>query len=112
MSNTRIVTLTPILHGGLQSNYVKITSSTTYTILSTDFIIFCDYTTTGPVNLVLPAASGINILYIIDSGGNASNNNIIINVPSGLINGQSTCTINTSYTSLTIISDGTNYFII
>jgi hypothetical protein len=112
MSNSRIITLTPVLNGGLQTNYVNITTSATYNILSTDFIIFCDYTSTGPVNLVLPAASGVNILYIVDSGGNASNNNIIINTPSGLINGQTTCTINTSYTSLTIISNGTNYFII
>ena len=111
MSNSRIITLTPVLNGGLQTNFVNVSTSS-YTILNTDFIIFCDYTTTGPVSLTLPSASGVNLLYIVDSGGNASTNNITVSGPSGTINGQPTCTINTNYTSLTITSNGTNYFII
>ena len=107
--SSRIVTLTPVLNGGLQTNYTNV--STSHTIGSDEFIIFCD-TTVGPIALTLAPATGINIVYIIDSGGNSSANNITISPNTGLINGQSTCTISTNYTSLTIISNGTNYFII
>ena len=111
---SRIVTLTPVLNGGLQTNYITVATAATYVISVNNFIIFCN-TLASSINLTLPTpiADHANILYIIDSGGNSSANNITI-TPTypATINGQASCTISTNYTSLTIISNSTNYFII
>lgn len=114
--SSRTITLTPTLKGGLQygvngSNGSKtITTSTTLT--SENFMIFCDTTQTSPITVTLPAVSNYNIFYIIDSGGNASTKNITITPNSGTISGQTSIVISTNYSSLTIATNGTNYFII
>lgn len=117
MSNSRIVTLTPVLEGGIRvgangsAGSLTISSDTTLTV--DNFLVFCDTSTaTGNITITLGATTNQNIIYIIDTGGNSFNNNIIIQSPTGTISGQSTITIQQNYTSLTLASDGTNYFII
>jgi hypothetical protein len=43
---------------------------------------------------------------------NTTNNNVLITTPSGTIDGSSAISINKTYMSYTVISDGTNYYII
>lgn len=115
--NSRLITLTPILSGGLRvdnngtSGSITISANTTLT--SDNFLIFCDtLTATGNLTITLGTTTNQNIIYIIDSGGNSFTNNIIIQPASGTISGQNSITIQQNYSSITIASDGTNYFII
>ena len=74
------------------------------------------YTGTGAVTSLtissaIIAQAGRQIT-IIDSGGNASINNITIDTEAGeLINGSATLVMNTDYQSVTLITDGSNLFI-
>lgn len=117
MSNSRTITLTPLLEGGLRvganGTAGSLTVSTNTTLTADNFLVFCDtVTATGNITITLGTNTNQNIIYVIDTGGNAVNNNIIVQPPSGTISGQSNVTIQQNYTSLTIASDGTNYFII
>lgn len=92
----------------------SITVSSNTTLTYENFLIFCDTSiSSGSITITLPVVTSHNIIYIIDSGGNAFNNNIIINpTPSGTISGNTSVSIQQNYGSLTIASNGTNYFII
>ena len=115
--NSRLVTLTPILSGGIRvgdngtSGSIIVSTDTTLTV--DNFLVFCNTSiASGNITITLPATTNQNIIYIIDSGGNAISNNIIIQPASGTISGQSSITIQQNYNSITIASNGTNYFII
>lgn len=115
--NSRLITLTPILSGGLRvgdnGTDGSITVSANTTLTADNFLVFCDTTAaTGNITITLAATTNQNIIYIIDSGGNSLTNNIIIQPASGSISGQTNITIQQDYSSITIASDGTNYFII
>lgn len=115
--NSRLVSLTPILSGGLRvgdnGTDGSITVSANTTLTSDNFLVFCDTTTASSnITITLAATTNQNIIYIIDSGGNSLTNNIIVQPASGTISGESSITIQQNYTSITIASDGTNYFII
>lgn len=91
-------------------------STATYTILSTDVILSCKYSTTGEQTLTLPAASATVIgktYHIVDVLGNAYVNNIIIQCNGAdTINGESSATINGNYQSFSIFCDSaTSWFI-
>lgn len=91
-------------------------SSSTYTVLATDDTILVDYTTTGTCVITIPTAvigtDGFKVT-IKDSGGSASLRNITINTGgSETIDGYSNATINGDFDSLTLVSDGSNLFII
>lgn len=69
--------------------------------------------TTTPRTLTLPAVSQQLYLGIKDITGTASTNNITVNPPGAeTIDGDASFTMSSDYESVTIISDGTNYFII
>lgn len=113
--SSRLITLTPILSGGLRtdnnSTDGSITVSSDTTLSVDNFLIFCD-TTSNSLTITLAATTNKNLIYIIDSGGNALNNNIIIQPASGNISGETNTIIQQNYGSLTLASDGNNYFII
>lgn len=61
----------------------------------------------------LPAASADLYLIVKDSTGSAATNNITITTPgSETIDGASTYVLDWNYGSVTIVSDGTNYFVL
>lgn len=82
-------------------------TAATDTILITDKNIFVDYTATGPVIVTIPDAFLLLDSFtvdIIDSGENATTNNITIQDGSGNI----IAVMRTSKMALTIVTDGTN----
>ena len=106
------------LSGGVRHGYINITDSDTpYSAVATDYIIGCD-TNGGVLEIDLPAASTAGegrVLVIKDEGGNAGSNNITID-PNGteqIDNGGSgtPVTISANYVSISLYSDGSNWFI-
>ena len=104
----------------VNTNYSRtLVAATTYTILATDDIIAVTHTPTAPVTVSLPEISTLGTSgnlkkYIIkDEGGNATANNITIDIGgSDTIDGASSQVINANYNSLSIYSDGgTAWFI-
>jgi len=86
-----------------------------YDLLMTDRIVHVIYTTTGPVaSLTLPSAQTLRgrKITIKDAGGAAAANNITIDTEGAeTIDGAATAVINNDYNSLSLYSDGTNWFI-
>ena len=79
--------------------------------LTDERIHFVD--TTAARSLTLPAASATLYLVIKDVSGSASTNNITVNTPGAeTIDGGGTYVVNSDYASVTVVSDGTNYFIV
>lgn len=92
---------------------VTITTST-YNILPTDCIISCKYSLTGKQTITLPSASTIDLgktYHIVDADGNANINEIVINSIGGTINGSVSAIINTDNQSISVYTDGVNWFI-
>lgn len=81
--------------------------------LDSSTMIHVTYTDTGTVNLALKTVALISgdIFNIKDAGLNASVYNIIITPEAELIEGQATYTMNTDGESISIYSDGSNWFI-
>lgn len=78
---------------------------------STDFCLLCNHA--GAVAITLPAPANGRIITTTDASGAASSNNITINPhTSELINGTSSYVINANNGSVTLISNGTNWFAI
>ena len=95
---------------GVQVQQVTITN--TYTLdsgASPDEVVFCNFSAAKTVTL--PAVSAGRRVIIKDVAGNAVTNNITISPASGTIDGVGSKLIATNYGSLTITSDGTNWWI-
>lgn len=89
-------------------------TATNYTVLLTDFTIGVT-STAAARTITLPSAAiaGVGHRYIIkDESGGALINNITVASTSGNIDGSATFVINTNYGSITVYSDGTNWFIV
>lgn len=102
-------------YGGIIRNTTTVNVAT-YDLLATDDILLVTYTTTGAVtSLTLPTAQVIDgrVIVIKDAGGNAATNNITIDTEGAeTIDGANTQVISTNYGSITIISDGTTWYLI
>lgn len=87
--------------------------SNNFSVQTDDYLIGVD-SSSNAVTVTLPAASAVaNKKFIIkDEGGAAETYNIIVDSVSGNIDGSSSITISINYTSVTVYSDGTNYFLI
>jgi len=98
----------------LQVNVTTVAGAT-YTVLRTDDIIHSTYSATGAVTITIPTAlmAEKKTFTIKDAGGNAGTNNITI-ITQGVetIDGSATYVINSDYDSITLYSDGNNWYII
>ena len=99
--------------GSYFGNTTNITSST-YDLSGSDFILNCDYTSTGEItSLTLPTSQCVNgrVIHIKDTGGDASSHNVTIDTEGAeKINGMDTFEINVNYTSVSLYSNGSNWF--
>lgn len=88
------------------------TVTTTYSILSSDYVIFAD-PSGGAFTITLPnAATQAGMIFRVkDSSGTASTNNLTIDTAGGNIDGSATFVISTNYAAAEFCSDGTNWFI-
>lgn len=89
-------------------------SAATYSVSDNERVVLVAYTGTAPVTITLTdnwIANDKNEINIIDSGKNATLNNITIVTESAqTINGYSDAVINSDGTSLVFVTDGSNVF--
>ena len=106
-----ITTITSIV-GGTTFNIPSLTSNANY------YNIYQVDTTNGPLTLNLPSISSLDnnkkrIHYIVDSAGQLSNNNLIIVATGGnTIGGQTSATIVVDYSSVQIVSNTADKWLI
>ena len=112
-----IATSSPIANfyvwGGVTHKTTNINSAT-YNILSNDYIINNTYTITGISTTTLPTAKNRTgqIFTVKDAGGNSNPNYIRIDGQSGeTIDGATYQTIITDYNSISVYSDGSNWYL-
>jgi hypothetical protein len=89
-------------------------ATTTYSVTATDYYIGCN-TNGGAFTVTLPATSGLEgrILWFKDEQGEAGTNTLTLSCSNAeTLDGQTTRVIDTNYGSLTMVSDGSNWFII
>jgi hypothetical protein len=88
------------------------TKTSNYTIGATDTVVFAN-ATSGNVTITLPTASGVSgyRFYVkrIDSSGNTC---AVARSGSDTIDGQTSINLDAQYTSLTLVSDGSAWYII
>jgi len=95
--------------------HITVVNAATYDLLPSDDILNVTYTATGAVTITLPTAQCVagRTIVIKDAGGNAGTNNITIDTEgSETIDGAATEVISSNYDSVTIYSDGSNWFTI
>jgi len=92
----------------------RVTKNTNYTVLSTDYLIGADVSS-STITITLPTASTVpnQIFHIVDEKGNSLTNNIIVSTQEGdTIIGNNTLIIASNYTSITVYSDGTSEYLV
>lgn len=106
--------VTPLFQGTSQGNVIKRTAvSSDYTVLFSDYYIGVT-STAAPRTITLPNPATISkdqSFTVKDESMGAASNNITVVPSSGLIDGAANKIINTNGGALTVISNGTNYFI-
>ena len=95
----------------INDNYETITITTTYTALATDRVIFCD-ASGGAFTLTLPASVDGKTYVIKDKNTASATDTITVSPTAGLLDGATSFPIDSLNQSLTVIGDGTNYWII
>ena len=98
--------------GAADDTFATSTKTSNYTIGASDTVIFAD-ATSGNVTITLPAASGLTgykfFVKRIDSSGNTCT---VARTSSDTIDGQTSLTIDQQYTSIMVVSNGSNWFIL
>jgi hypothetical protein len=102
--------LTALTQSGSALEYTSY--SGTDSIALTDQVVLVN--NTAAATMTLPNAASVERQYftIKDANGNAETYNIIIDTVAGTIDGNASLTMSVDYMSLTIYSDGTNYYIL
>lgn len=90
--------------------YASVVSVSTNTTLTTGNTVVLVSASGGSRTITLPAPTAGKILIIKKT--DSSLNTVVISPPSGTIDGAASKSLLTQYDSLTIVSDGTNFFII
>lgn len=102
---------TIVLLGGIVNNTTSVTDAT-YTTLATDHYLLCNRAGVITVTLETDTVEAGRRVHIADISGDASTNNITIDTESSeTIDGATSQIISTDYGTLTLVSDGTNWFI-
>ena len=98
--------------GGAGAGVVSITSADSpFSLPLTSTILLVD-STSGVVNVSLPLASLTEgVLYYVKNTGGASVNRVRVLVSSGLIDNVSFVDMTSDFSAITLVSDGTNYYI-
>ena len=100
---------------GLPDYIIKPVAASTYSTAANDKFLSVTYTATGAVAVTLSTVSLIagNQIIIKDSGALAGTNNITVSTQgTAKIDGADTSVINGNYDSITVVSDGTNWWIV
>lgn len=114
LNSTNVVATGTVKTGGVVGGHRSITSNTT--LLETDYIASVD-TSSISITITLPLISTLTYstgrqFVIKDVSGFATKNNIIVITTSpNLLDGKSRWIINSKYASMSIYTNGTNYFI-
>lgn len=91
---------------------VSTQTGTTYTITNTDTVVIAD-STSNNVTVTLPLASGSpGYRFYVKRKDNSGNTVTIARTSSDTIDGATSQTLNQQYTSATVVSDGSNWYII
>ncbi len=86
-----------------------LTTATNYTIVSTNIRLVLVDSTLGNTTITLPEPSAD---YEVTISKTVSDNLVTISTPSGSILGNPSVSLKYQYTTIKLISDGTNYYII
>jgi len=100
--------------GGARFVDTTVVNTATYDLLSTDANLLVTYTSTGSCTITLLTTQTVEgrEVTIIDAGNNAGTNNIAIGTEgTEKISGNDSVTINTDSGTVSLISDGTNWFL-
>lgn len=94
------------------TTFATSTKTSNYTIGNTDTVIFAD-ATSGNVTITLPTASSITgYRFYVKRTDNSGNSCSIARSSSDTIDGQTSVSLSQQYISLTIVSDGSAWYII
>jgi len=87
------------------------TKTTTYPITAADGTILCNAASAG-FTVTLPSAATVGQMFIIKKIDTTSNVLVIATTPSAKIDNATQLEINAPYTSVTVQSDGTNWWVV
>jgi len=101
-----------IFNGGMQHTTRTITGNLTVDTTTTDYIIFCN--NTGAITVTLPAPTNGRVLILKDIQGTANTNNITIapHASESIEGVAANYLFQTNWGSITLTSNGTNWFFI
>jgi len=92
--------------------FATATKTTNYTITGSDTVIFAD-ATSGNVTITLPLASGLpGYRFYVKRIDGSANSVTVQRTNSDTIDGQTSHTLDVQYMSVTLVSNGSNWFII
>ncbi len=102
--------------GGLpawsDATFATSTKTSNYTITGTDVVIFAD-ATSGNVTITMPtASSNSGYRFYVKRIDGSANTCTISRSGSDMIDGQTSFSLDLRYTSLTLVSDGSNWYIL
>jgi hypothetical protein len=97
---------------GIVSNLVNLSvlSVSTNTTLSNVSSVVLVNATSGSKTITLPAPSAGTIFHVKKT--DSSLNTVVITPPSGTIDGAANKTLSYQYSSVSVVSDGTNFFLV
>ncbi len=111
-SSNQVLSVSSGLPAWRQVIFATAAKTANYTITSSDTVIMAD-ATSGNVTITLPVASGVSGYRFFVKRTDASGNTVsVARSGSDTIDGQTSQSLALQYTSLTIVSDGSNWYII
>lgn len=94
------------------SQFATTTQTTSYTVSSTDTVVFADATSVN-VTITLPAASGLaGYRFYIKRIDGSAHTVTVARSGSDTIDGAASFTLDMQYTAIAVISNGTNWYIL